>query len=155
MLSQQPYILSLLQTINLHADAHHPMISLGPAATFKDNASTRHTETGDLSQFLLGTPAVLLYTRTKERFPQSMPDDKASHGIFIRRCPAIFQVHARQGMSARVVAVKGAILVEEIVFGDETTVQVTVLKSDGVLLLVMDMWNLLPSDLSNRSLKDH
>lgn len=57
-------------------------------------------------------------------------------------------------MSARVVAIEGAISVEEVIFRDEAAVDVAVLQGDGGLFFLMDVWHLLAGTFADGGLED-
>lgn len=52
------------------------------------------------------------------------------------------------------VAIEGSILVEQVAFGDKTTVDVAVLKVDGSLALVLDMGDFFAGSFAEFAVED-
>lgn len=55
-----------------------------------------------------------------------MPDDETSHCVLVGRGPVVFGVEFGEGVVTWHVVVESAVLVEEVVFGDEPGVEVAV-----------------------------
>jgi hypothetical protein len=125
-LRNEPNILSLLETVNLHPNAQHPMVSLRPTSGLEHHGAPRNSKLGKTLQPLLLTAPFFVLIRTKPIPPQGTPYDETSHRVLVRGGPPVFEVHARQSMVARVITVERLILVKEVIVSKEAAVQIAI-----------------------------
>jgi hypothetical protein len=147
-------VLSLLQPIDLHPDTHHPMVPLGSAPSFENDGSPRYAKFRQVLQPLSLAPAFLFLIGAKPISPQPMPDDKASHRIFISGSPSIFKIQTGQGVVAGMIAVKGLVLIEEVAIGEKAAVQIAVGKIEYRHASMVNMWDFFARSLTQRTLEN-
>ena len=96
-----------------------------------------------VSSALAAEPALLL----------PAPHHERRHDVLVGAGPAVLEVDLGQGMVARLVGVEGLVLVQQVIFGEQTRVDVAVLQADGGGALVMDVRSRFASALAQHVLE--
>ena len=104
-------VLLLLQPLDLQADAHHPMVSLGAAPGFENHRAAGSAQTRHVAEALLGLALALLGVGSEEGLFAAVPDDKASGRVFVDGCPVVFEIDSGKRMMAGMITVEGLVVV--------------------------------------------
>ncbi|KAL8894858.1 MAG: hypothetical protein Q9207_008387, partial [Kuettlingeria erythrocarpa] len=107
-----------------------------------------------IPQALPRLPALIALPRLEEALLGSMPNDETGHCILVRARPPVLQIDPRKGVVAGVITVKGAILVEEIAFGNEPAIDVAIAEVDGCLAIVLDVGHFFTGAFAESGVKD-
>jgi hypothetical protein len=84
----------------------------------------------------------------------AVPDDERSHHIFVRGCPAVFEIDAWEGVMTGLVRVESLVLVEKIVLREQTRVDVAVPEIEVRYAFVMDVRQLFAYPASQNIAED-
>lgn len=106
-----PNLLLGLQSINLHANIQHPMIPLRPTPRLKYNRPPRYPQSGYISELLSRASRACIFIRSEDRLSPAVPDNEASHCVFVMRSPSILDIKFRKGMVAGVITIECLVLV--------------------------------------------
>lgn len=158
-----PHLLRLRQPLALRLDSKHPMVPLGATPRLKHHRIPRHAELTD--QLPPTPPAALLLkhlplhlivpmTPPEQTLLAAVPQREARHVVFVRAGPAVLEVDARQRRVAGAVVVEGAVLVQQVRFGQEAGIEVAVAQVQCRNVLVVDVRQLLARALAHRVLED-
>lgn len=135
------HIFTALQTINLRPNCHDPMIAFSPAPSLEHNATTRYAKLRHITQSLFGF-AIFILVGHEERLSSALPEYEASHRIFIGARPAILAIHLWKSVMAWVIVIKCLVLIKQISFSHQATIDVAFLQVDRCLSVMLNMWNL-------------
>ena len=127
------------------------MIPLRPRPRLEHDTPPRNSQ----PRHQLHIQPLRLLSISPEQTPAlSLPNHKTSHELFIRRRPAVFKIHSSESLVARVIAIKGAVLVQQVAFCDKTGIDIAVFQVDRLLSCVQNVWDLLASVLTHGALED-
>ena len=136
------------------------MISLGTRSSPKDHATAFATKLSHPLQLCSLAFFPILFAATCSLFGAepalcfAMPDDERCHDILISRRPAVFEVDTWESVVTWFVRIEGLVLVEEVVFREETRIDVAILEIEIRYALVVDVRQLFADPASQDISKD-